>query len=64
MAKNLSTPLWSSHRRTLQTLAFLICAFAGQAFAQAPADPEKPPVWIGFDDAFGIKTPVAVIWYR
>ena len=56
MAKKPCTPLWSIHRRRVQTLAFLICAFTGQAFAQAPADPQKPPVWIGFDDAFGIKT--------
>ena len=56
MAKKPCTPLWSIHRRRVQTLAFLICACAGQAFAQAPADPQKPPVWIGFDDAFGIKT--------
>jgi branched-chain amino acid transport system substrate-binding protein len=56
MAKTPSTTLWSSHGRTVQTLAFLICACTAQAFAQTPADPQKPPVWIGFDDAFGIKT--------
>ena len=56
MAKNPSTALWSSHRRTVQSLALLICACAGPSFAQTPADPENPPVWIGFDDAFGIKT--------
>lgn len=56
MAKNPSTPLWSIHRRALQALAFIVCACSPQAFAQTPADPQKPPVWIGFDDAFGIKT--------
>jgi branched-chain amino acid transport system substrate-binding protein len=56
MTKNPSTPGWSIHRPTVQILAFLVCACSAQAFAQTPADPEKPPVWIGFDDAFGIKT--------
>ena len=61
MAKNPSTPWWSSHRPTVQTLAFLVCACSSQVFAQTPADPEKPPVWIGFDDAFGIKTNTSAI---
>ena len=59
MAKNPSTSLWVSHkthRRMVQTLSFLICACTAQAWAQSQANPEKPPVLIGFDDAFGIKT--------
>jgi branched-chain amino acid transport system substrate-binding protein len=61
MAKYTSTHWWSSHHPTVQTLVFLVCACSSQAFAQTPADPEKPPVWIGFDDAFGIKTNTSAI---
>ena len=56
MTKNPLTSLWSNHRRRAQTLAFLFCACSAQAFAQSPANTDYPPVWIGFDDAFGIKT--------
>lgn len=38
------------------TLAFTICSLAGQSFAQAPNLSQNPPVWIGFDDAYGVKT--------
>jgi branched-chain amino acid transport system substrate-binding protein len=61
MAKYTSTHWWSSHHPTVQTLVFLVCACSSQAFSQTPADPEKPPVWIGFDDAFGIKTNTSAI---
>jgi branched-chain amino acid transport system substrate-binding protein len=56
MAKNPSASMWSSHRRTVQTFTFLICACSAQAFAQSPANPDNPPVWIGFDDGYGLKT--------
>jgi branched-chain amino acid transport system substrate-binding protein len=56
MVKNPSASMWSSHRRTVQTFTFLICACSAQAFAQSPANPENPPVWIGFDDGYGLKT--------
>jgi branched-chain amino acid transport system substrate-binding protein len=56
MAKNPSASMWSSHRRTVQTLAFLVCVCSAQTFAQNLAHPENPPVWIGFDDAYSLKT--------
>jgi branched-chain amino acid transport system substrate-binding protein len=56
MVKNPSASMWSSHRRTVQTFTFLICACSAQAFAQSPANPDNPPVWIGFDDGYGLKT--------
>lgn len=56
MAKNTLTPVSHSLRRTVKTQAVILFACTAQVFAQTPANPEKPPVWIGFDDAFGIKT--------
>lgn len=39
-----------------RTLVFLLCASAAQAFAQTSDIFQNPPVWIGFDDAYGVKT--------
>lgn len=39
-----------------RTLVFLLCASAAQAFAQTSEILQNPPVWIGFDDAYGVKT--------
>jgi len=62
------TPMWSRRpglAHTVQTLAVLLCACTVQAFAQSPANPNNPPVWIGFDDAYSLKTntsPMAIEW--
>jgi branched-chain amino acid transport system substrate-binding protein len=32
------------------------CILSIQSFSQTPSNPQKPPVWIGFDDAYGLKT--------
>ena len=53
MAEHLLTPL--------ATLTLLFCAGATPVFAQAPAPAEKAPVWIGFDDAYGMKTNTSAI---
>jgi branched-chain amino acid transport system substrate-binding protein len=53
------TSRWSSFevfRITAQIITFIAFAWTQQAFAQIPANPQKPPVWIGFDDAYGLKT--------
>jgi branched-chain amino acid transport system substrate-binding protein len=50
---------------SVQTLAVLLCACTAQAFAQSPVQPNNPPVWIGFDDAYSLKTntsPMAIEW--
>lgn len=44
-------------------LFFSVCTF--QVFAQNPTTPQQAPVWIGFDDAYGLKTntsPIATEW--
>ena len=51
----------SGLHRTAQVLTALVCACAAQAWAQTPAQPQKPPVWIGFDDAYGLKTNTSAI---
>ena len=59
MAKHPLTTLWFTHRfarHTVQTLAVIACACTTQTFAQNAANPQLPPVWIGFDDAYGLKT--------
>ena len=64
MAKHTFTPLWSSRhglRGTIQNLALIFCACIAEAFAQTPAHPQQPPVWIGFDDAFGLKTNTSAV---
>lgn len=42
-------------------LAATVCALAPAAFAQTPANAEHAPVWIGFDDAYGLKTNTSAI---
>jgi branched-chain amino acid transport system substrate-binding protein len=59
MAKPLLMPLKSARKglhRMRQVLVAFVCTCAAQIGAQSPAQPEKPPVWIGFDDAYGLKT--------
>ena len=64
MAKTLLMSLkttGSGLHRTAQVLAALVCACAAQSWAQTPTQPQKPPVWIGFDDAYGLKTNTSAI---
>ena len=62
MAKPLLMPLRIARSGlTVQVLAAFVCACAAQAWAQTPAQPQKPPVWIGFDDAYGLKTNTSAI---
>jgi branched-chain amino acid transport system substrate-binding protein len=42
-------------------LAATVCALTPAAFAQTPANAERAPVWIGFDDAYGLKTNTSAI---
>jgi len=52
MVKQLLTPL--------AALA-LVCAGTAQVFAQSPVTSQQAPVWIGFDDAYGLKTNTSAI---
>jgi branched-chain amino acid transport system substrate-binding protein len=64
MAKHFLTPSAPRHghlHRTVQTLALTLCACTAQVGAQAPANPQQAPVWIGFDDAYGLKTNTSAI---
>ncbi|PUE07797.1 ABC transporter substrate-binding protein [Limnohabitans sp. T6-20] len=45
-----------SFQPAINTLAGILFACTPQAFAQPPANPQLEPVWIGFDDAYGLKT--------
>lgn len=59
MAKHLLTSLRDmqcARQRMVHVLTAIICTCTAQAFAQTPAPPQPPPVWIGFDDAYGLKT--------
>ena len=59
MAKNLLMPLRIGRRgraRTVQVLAAIVCTCATQTWAQTPTHPQNAPVWIGFDDAYSLKT--------
>jgi branched-chain amino acid transport system substrate-binding protein len=47
--------------RTALSLALIVCACWAQAFAQNPAQAQPAPVWIGFDDAYGLKTNTSAI---
>ena len=64
MAKFFSTP-WPGpcvgQLKMAQVLVFLVGAWAAQALAQIPALTQNPPVWIGFDDAYGVKTNTSAI---
>ena len=64
MAKHFSTPLPGpcvGRLKMAQVLVFLVGAWAAQALAQSPALTQNPPVWIGFDDAYGVKTNTSAI---
>ena len=59
MVKPLVLPLNTVRRglhRSAKILAALVFACHAQTWAQTPAPPQKPPVWIGFDDAYSLKT--------
>lgn len=59
MADHLFRPLQSLQhglQHTAQAVVLSMCACSAPAFAQSPAHPQNPPVWIGFDDAFSLKT--------
>jgi len=59
MAKHFSTPLPGpcvGQKGKAVLLAVLACTWAAQALAQSPVLSQNPPVWIGFDDAYGVKT--------
>ena len=59
MGKTLLMPLNTARRGLhckVQVLAAFVCTCAAQTWAQTPAQPQKPPVWIGFDDAYSLKT--------
>lgn len=45
----------------VQILAATVCALTPAAFAQTPANAQHAPVWIGFDDAYGLKTNTSAI---
>jgi branched-chain amino acid transport system substrate-binding protein len=64
MAKHPFTPWWplpKGFQRTLLTCGLILCASTAQSFAQSPANPQLPPVWIGFDDAYGMKTNTSAV---
>jgi branched-chain amino acid transport system substrate-binding protein len=44
-----------------QVLTALFCACTPAVFAQTPAQAHQAPVWIGFDDAYGLKTNTSAI---
>ncbi len=50
-----------SLQRLVQALTAIFCAFTPAAFAQTPAHAHESPVWIGFDDAYGLKTNTSAI---
>jgi branched-chain amino acid transport system substrate-binding protein len=45
----------------VQVLTAIFCACTPAAFAQTPAHAQNAPVWIGFDDAYGLKTNTSAI---
>jgi branched-chain amino acid transport system substrate-binding protein len=57
---SLNTTRRGLHRKAM-VIAAVVCTCAVQAWAQTPAQPQKPPVWIGFDDAYGLKTNTSAI---
>jgi branched-chain amino acid transport system substrate-binding protein len=59
MAKVLLTSLEGRPCRfqsLVQILTATVCACTPAAFAQTPAKAQPAPVWIGFDDAYGLET--------
>jgi branched-chain amino acid transport system substrate-binding protein len=64
MAKHLLTPFGALHghlQHQALALVFILCACCAQAFAQSPAHLQNAPVWIGFDDAYSLKTNTSAI---
>ena len=64
MAKHLVPPFEALHgslQHQALALACILCACCAQAFAQSPAHLQHAPVWIGFDDAYGLKTNTSAI---
>ena len=64
MAKTPLMLLTGAHRgrqHTIETLAFIFWACTPVAFAQTLAQAQQAPVWIGFDDAYGMKTNTSAI---
>ena len=45
----------------VQFLTAIFCACSPAAFAQTPTPAQNAPVWIGFDDAYGLKTNTSAI---
>jgi branched-chain amino acid transport system substrate-binding protein len=45
----------------VQALTAIVWTVAAQAYAQTSAPPQQAPVWIGFDDAYGLKTNTSAI---
>jgi len=43
-------------KSTMKALVFICCAYTAHACAQTPPPSQNTPVWIGFDDAYGVKT--------
>ena len=50
-----------SLQRMVQALTAIVWTVAAQAYAQTSAPPQQAPVWIGFDDAYGLKTNTSAI---
>jgi len=64
MAKPFLTSLGGmscSLHRFVQVLTATFGACTPAAFAQTPAHAQNAPVWIGFDDAYGLKTNTSAI---
>lgn len=64
MAKHPFKPWCYRHEgfgRTLLIHSFILLASTAQTLAQTPADTQRPPVWIGFDDAYGMKTNTSAV---
>jgi branched-chain amino acid transport system substrate-binding protein len=51
----------SGLHRTAQVLTAIVGTCASLTWAQTPANPQNPPVWIGFDDAYGLKTNTSAV---
>jgi branched-chain amino acid transport system substrate-binding protein len=57
----LLTTLKNDERTIGSTIAIIVCACAVQTWAQTPQISQNPPVWIGFDDAYGVKTNTSAV---
>lgn len=64
MVNHTLTPWVAIHnglQHTTVALTLIICTCTTQAYAQSPAHPKNPPVWIGFDDAYSLRTNTSAI---